>query len=93
MLLAAILAALVAQPFVVHLSTSGRVAYDLFVAAVLLGVFPVVFRERQRQVAVVSRCPRSRSTVALYVVGPARGRGLGRVSRLGRALPPVSRSR
>ena len=69
MLLAAILAALVAQPFVVHLNTSGRVAYDLFVAAVSLGVFLVVFRERwERQVAVLLALPAVALTVALYVV-------------------------
>jgi voltage-gated potassium channel len=68
-LLASILAALVAQPFVVHLSTGGRAAYDLFIAAVALGVFLVVFRERwERQVAVVLALPAVALTVALYVV-------------------------
>ena len=68
-LLASILAALVAQPFVVHLSTGGRAAYDLFVAAVALGVLLVVFRERwERQVAVGLALPAVALTVALYVV-------------------------
>lgn len=68
-LLASILAALVAQPFVVHLSTGGRAAYDLFVAAVALGVLLVVFRERwERQVAVALALPAVALTVALYAV-------------------------
>lgn len=68
-LLASILAALVAQPFVVHLSTGGRATYDLFIAAVALGVFLVVFRERwERQVAVALALPAVALTVALYVV-------------------------
>lgn len=68
-LLASILAALVAQPFVVHLSTGGRAAYDLFVAAVALGVLLVVFRERwERQVAMALALPAVALTVALYVV-------------------------
>ncbi len=68
-LLASILAALVAQPFVVHLSTGGRAAYDLFIAAVALGVLLVVFRERwERQVAMALALPAVALTVALYVV-------------------------
>jgi hypothetical protein len=68
-LLASILAALVAQPFVVHLSTGGRAAYDLFVAAVALGVLLVVFLERwERQVAMALALPAVALTVALYVV-------------------------
>ena len=68
-LLASILAALVAQPFVVYLTTGGRAAYDLFIAAVALGVLLVVFRERwERQVAVVLALPAVALTVALYVV-------------------------
>lgn len=68
-LLASILAALVAQPFVAHLSTGGRAASDLFVAAVALGVLLVVFRERwERQVAMVLALPAAALTVALYVV-------------------------
>ncbi len=68
MLLAAILAALVAQPFVAHLSTGGRIVYDLFIAAVSLGVLLVVFRARwERRLAVALALPAVALTVALYL--------------------------
>jgi len=68
LLLAAMLATLVAQPFAAHLSTSGRIAHDLFVAAVAVGVLLVVFRERwERRLAVALALPAVALTVALYV--------------------------
>ena len=69
LLLAAILAVLVTQPLVAHDSTLARLAYDLLVAAVAVGVFLVVFNFRwERRVYVVLALPAIALTVARYAV-------------------------
>jgi hypothetical protein len=67
LLLAVTVGALVVQPFAAHLGAGGRVAYDLFVAAVVLGVLLAVFRECwERRVAVALAVPAAVLTVALH---------------------------
>jgi voltage-gated potassium channel len=69
LLLAAILSALVTQPLVVHESVALKMAYDLLVAAVGVGVLVVVFEERwARRVAFVLALPAFALTLGFYVV-------------------------
>ncbi|HSD43955.1 MAG TPA: hypothetical protein VLD36_19075 [Burkholderiales bacterium] len=69
LLLAAIIAVLVTQPLVARESTAARLAYDLLVAAVAVGVFLVVFGFRwERQVAAVLALPAIALDVARYAL-------------------------
>lgn len=57
-LLAAMLALLLTQPFLAHASTAARVAYDLLAAAATLAVLLVVFSERwERWLGLVMAAP------------------------------------
>jgi hypothetical protein len=71
LLLVAMLFALVTQPLVAHESTASKIAYDLLVAAVTVGVLLVVFGERwEWQVALALLFPAFVLTFALYAVSP-----------------------
>jgi hypothetical protein len=71
LLLVAMLFALVTQPPVAHESTASKIAYDLLVAAVTVGVLLVVFGERwEWQVALALLFPAFVLTFALYAVSP-----------------------
>lgn len=71
LLLAAVLFALVTQPLVAHESAGARIAYDLLVAAVTVGVLLVVFGERwEWQVALALLFPAIVLTFALYTLSP-----------------------
>ena len=72
LLLAAVLFALVTQPLLAHEIAGVRIAYDLLVAAITVGVLFVVFGERwERRVALVLLVPAFVLTFALYTVSPA----------------------
>jgi voltage-gated potassium channel len=71
LLLAAVLFALVTQPLLAHEIAGARIAYDLLVAAVTVGVLFVVFGERwERRVALVLLLPAFVLTFALYTLSP-----------------------
>lgn len=67
LLLAAMLLALVTQPLVAHESQASKVAYDLLVGAIAVGVFFVVFEERwERWVAAALGVPAALLTLVIY---------------------------
>jgi hypothetical protein len=71
LLLVAVLFALVTQPLLAHEIAGVRLAYDLLVAAITVGVLFVVFGERwERRVALVLLLPALVLTFALYTVSP-----------------------
>lgn len=73
-LLAALLVVLITQPLVARDTTGARLAYDLLVAAVALGVFCIVFRWRwERWVSAALVLP----AIALGVARYARADGAG----------------
>jgi len=75
LLLAAVLFALVTQPLLAHEIAGVRIAYDLLVAAVTVGVLFVVFGERwERRVALILLLPALVLTFALYTVSPGLAR-------------------
>jgi len=75
LLLAAVLFALVTQPLLAHEIAGARIAYDLLVAAVTVGVLFVVFGERwERRVALILLLPALVLTFALYTVSPGLAR-------------------
>jgi voltage-gated potassium channel len=77
LLLAAILLALVTQPLVVHESVRSKMAYDLLIAAIAVGVLVVVFEARwARRVASVLAVPALVLTFGFYVVSGLPGVGI-----------------